>query len=356
MRTMTHAGLGLLAAVALIAAPPRVVQAQDSEQYVISGERVAVYNLAGSAVVEPSSGSNVVVRVIPGGSDADQLIIQQGPIGRHETLRVIYPADRVVYPEFRGSTNLRVREDGTFSDHQDGRAREGRRVRVTDRGSGLRAHADLEISVPEGQTFSLYVAVGEVTISNVSGRIRVDTHAGPVTATGTAGRLVIDVGSGRVDVMDARGEVDIDTGSGSVEVSRVSGDVLRIDTGSGSVSVNDATIESLDIDTGSGSIEVRGASARSARLDTGSGSVDVELDKNADQIEIDTGSGGVRLAVPSSFGATLELETGSGNIDVDFPITTRRWQRDRLAGTIGSGRTRVSIDTGSGGIRIIKRP
>lgn len=355
MSIARRSSLSLLTFAALIAALAATGRAQESEQYVVSGERVAVYNLAGRATIQPGAGRAVVVRVTPGGSDADRLIIEQGPIGDFETLRVIYPADRVVYRELRGTTELRVREDGTFGDRWGGRRREGERVRISHRGSGLEAHADLEIVVPQGQLLSLYLAMGEVTISNVNGRLRIDTNAGPVSASGTTGELVIDVGSGAVDVMDAEGDVDIDTGSGSVELSSVHGDLLRIDTGSGSVSVTDAAVSSLDIDTGSGSIEVRGASARSARLDTGSGSVDVELDQESDRIEIDTGSGGVRLAVPESFGATLDLETGSGDIDVDFPVTTRRWQRDRLSGRIGDGRTRVSIDTGSGSIRIVKR-
>lgn len=319
-------------------------------RYELSGNQVAVYNLAGEITVEPGSGSAVVVEVTQVGRDADQLSIDRGPIDDWSTLRVVYPGDRVHYSgRGRGSTELRVRDDGTFGG--DG----GRRVRISGDDDGLDAHANMRISVPEGQTFSLYLAVGTVSATNVEGRIRLDTHSAPVMTSGTAGSMVIDVGSGRVEASDHEGDLDIDTGSGSVDVSGVRGDMLRVDTGSGTVTATQVSVSNLEIDTGSGGVAASGSVTRNVFIDTGSGSVDLSLSTNPREVEIDTGSGSVTLTVPDSFSAQLEIDTGSGGISVDFPVTMQSWERTHVEGTIGSGEARVSIDTGSGGVEIRKR-
>jgi DUF4097 and DUF4098 domain-containing protein YvlB len=62
----------------------------------------------------------------------------------------------------------------------------------------------------------------------------------------------------------------------------------------------------------------------------------------------------VTLTLPPSFSAEVEIQTGSGGIDLDFPVTVSRWERDVVRGTIGNGAGRLSVETGSGGIRIKK--
>jgi hypothetical protein len=322
----------------------------QGERYEISGDRVAVYNLAGTVALEGGGGA-VEVSVVRRGADASQLRIEQGTVRGRETLRVVYPSDRVTVPEMSGSTEVRVRDDGTFG---DGESSSGRRVRISDAGGGLVASADLRIRVPVGRSVAVYLAVGEVTVSNVDGELILDTGSAPIRTSGTRGSLEIDVGSGRVQVTEAEGDVSIDTGSGSVTVTGVRGDALQIDTGSGSVTASGVSVDDLSVDTGSGGIEVTSTSARQILIDTGSGSVKLTLTANPDDVTIDTGSGSVTVTVPASFGAEVDLETSSGGIELDFPVTTNRIERDHLQGVIGSGNGRLTIDTGSGSIRILR--
>lgn len=344
--------LTLVAAMAISAAAADSAVAQ---RFDFSGRHVAIYNLVGQVNVQPGRGSAVTVDVNVGGRDGNELFIETGDIGRVETLRVIYPDDRITYTGGRGRfrTELRVRSDGTFSDGDWRDRLRGDEVTITSRGGGLEAYADLTISVPDGQALSVYLAVGEAIIENVDGDIRMDTHSAPVYVSGTSGSLVVDVGSGEVEVRDAEGEIDIDTGSGSVEAAGISGTLLHVDTGSGSVFAMGATVDALHIDTGSGGIVAERVAARDILLDTGSGLVELDLTNDADNIEIDTGSGGVRVTVPESFGARVDIDTGSGGIELDMPVTMRRWQRDHVQGTIGDGNGRLHIDTGSGSVRIL---
>ncbi len=333
---------------------PSALTAQASGTFSVRGERVEIYNIAGTVRLQSGSGSAVVVEIEAGGADANRLRVETGTIGPAETLRVIYPDNRIVYPGLhRGSrTQIRVRSDGTFFGRRSGR---GDRVTVTGAGRGLEAYADLTISIPSGQTVSIFLGVGEVEVSNVNGDLLIDVASAPVTTRDTRGELSIDTGSGSVEVTNARGDVSIDTGSGRVEVSGITGASLFVETGSGSVTGGDLEVGEMNIDTGSGGINLKNVTSANVRLDTGSGSVNLDLTIDVDLLDIDTGSGSVTVTIPDDLGAELSIESGSGGIDFDMPVTIRRFNRRELHGSLGDGRGVIRIDTGSGGVRFLRR-
>jgi len=334
-------------------ASPRAAAAQQSERHTISGDNIAIYNLAGVMRVEAGSGSEVVVEVTRGGADAGRLRVAQSAIRDRETLRVIYPDDDVVYrDEHGGSTTLDVRDDGTFGDSQGRRWSGGRRVRISGSGRGLDAHADLRVAVPAGKHVAVYLAVGQAFVSNVNGDLRVDVAAANVTADHTKGSLNVDTGSGDVRVSDAEGEVTLDTGSGNVIVSGVSG-AVSLDTGSGNVTAERIKADALNVDTGSGDVTASGIQAGNVTVDTGSGSVRLDLLSDVGSLNVDTGSGDVTIRIPADFGAQVDIETGSGGIELrGVTLRTTRLESDHLIGEIGDGRGEVRISTGSGGVTL----
>ena len=328
--------------------------AQEPSRYTLSGSSVAIFNLAGTVRAVPANGKDVVVTVERGGPDAAQLRVETGAIRGSETLRVIYPEDRIIY-RGRGNgswnTELRVDDDGTFF---DGRGDGGRRVRISSRGSGTEAHANLSVAVPAGQRISLHLAAGDVNVTNVNGDILVDVASADVTTSGTRGALRLDTGSGEVSVTDAEGDVDLDSGSGASTLSGVRGRLLNIDSGSGSVTARDLTVEELRVDAGSGEVTLERVGAPDIRLDLGSGSTDIALTSDVRSLIVDSGSGSVTLRVPEGLGAQVEVDAGSGGLDLQVPVTTRRISRDAFSGTIGDGEGRITIDAGSGRVRIIR--
>jgi lia operon protein LiaG len=46
--------------------------------------------------------------------------------------------------------------------------------------------------------------------------------------------------------------------------------------------------------------------------------------------------------------------TTSGDIETDFSVSVTRHARDHLTGRIGDGRGKIAIETGSGGIKLVK--
>lgn len=385
--TTTRVLRAVAATAIIIAGAYRTAAAQAPERFSLTGD-AAIWNVAGIVRIERSTARDVVVEVTRGGSDAERLRIEGGALEGWQTLRVIYPDDNVVYPRLRGRSRMQfeIADNGTFGrgwdNSEDFSFRrllrlafgEGNTITVRGGGSGLEAYADLRILVPTGRTVAVHLGVGEVDVSNVDGRLLVDTRSGPVTARALRGTVRLATGSGGIELDGAEGDVDLDTGSGDIRVAQVSGSRLSIDTGSGGVtastvrsgSVNIDTgsgsvdligvvAETVGIDTGSGSIRIDDAQASDLSLDTGSGGITVDLRNRPRGVNIDTGSGSVTLTVPPELGATLDLSTGSGGISADMPVRITQHKRHQLRGTIGDGSALISVETGSGSIRIRSR-
>ncbi len=342
----------LVSGVVLLSLPA----AAQTSRHVLKGDSVAVYNLVGELRVESGTGSDVTVEVQREGSDAAKLDIQSGPLRGRETLRIIYPDDVIVMPEWgRGwNTSLRVRDDGTFGEehgrHERGSwFRDGHEVRITGRGrSGLEADANLRVSVPKGKNVALYLGVGKAFVSNVDGVIRVWVASADVAADRTRGSLQVESGSGNVDLRTASGNVSLATGSGDLTVSGVDGSSLKLETGSGNVTLTDGKAPSVHIETGSGDIEATASSGDELSFETGSGNT-------FRTVHIETGSGDVTLKVPPTLGAEVDLDTGSGDIDLGgLTLQVRRIEHDHVQGILGDGKGRLSVETGSGDVRLQK--
>ena len=133
------------------------------------------------------------------------------------------------------------------------------------------------------------------------------------------------------------------------------GTVVSVDTGSGSVKLAAVTATRMvNVDTGSGSVEVVDVRSPRVSVDTGSGRVFLRLAADVDQLDVDTGSGAVTVEAPATLDATVKMETGSGGLDIDFPIKLIHREDDSLQGTIGRGRGQITLETGSGRIRLVK--
>jgi hypothetical protein len=355
---------GLVAAALLVASTRADAQ---TERRVLSGDRVAIYNLAGKLRVESGDGSDVVVEVMRGGRDGDRLRLEQGTIRGYEALRIVYPADRIVYPELgrNNRSTITVRDDGTWGNElsrgdrgdresRDYRDRERNQVEISSAGSGLEAYADLRVLVPRGQRIVIHNAAGDARITMVDADLAVEVASSTISADRTRGSLKLDTGSGSVSVTDAQGDVDLDTGSGGVTIAGVKGGSLKMDTGSGSIRGGDIDVSDLKADVGSGGVHLERVRASRVNVDAGSGGTELELLSAIDQMKVEAGSGGVTIRLPASLSATVDLETGSGGIDTDFSVQVTKFEQHHIVGRIGDGRGQIKVESGSGAVRLLR--
>ena len=353
---------GTLAAAAVVlalAGTPASAPASEVVRHTLSGDRVAIHNLVGEFTVEPTTGTSVIAEITLQGRDADRLQVREGTLRGANTLRILYPGSRVVAPErehaVRGEkgwgnwqSNLWVRDDGTL----DGKSGEGRRVTLSDRGSGIEASADVRLLVPRGRSVSIYWGHGVGSVGAVDARLAIDGAGLEVNAADFKGALSVDVGSGSVRISDASADLSVDTGSGDVTLADVRGARVVVDTGSGEIDARGIQGETVSLDTGSGDIRAEGIRAPRLHVDTGSGNVDLAIDSDVETLAVDSGSGNVSIEVPSGLGASFQAETGSGQIASELPLELRKRSRGYLAGTIGDGRGRIALETGSGNITL----
>src|SRR6266545_3260740 len=69
----------------------------------------------------------------------------------------------------------------------------------------------------------------------------------------------------------------------------------------------------------------------------------------------ETGSGDIEVKVPPTTGAEVDLDTGSGDIDLGgLSLQVRRIAHDHVSGTLGDGKGRLSVETGSGNVHLEK--
>jgi len=344
--------VGLLADASLLALTASA--SPLSQRYVLRGAQVEISDLVGSVRIVSGSGTQTEVIVTRGGKDADRLNVLQDHVAGVSRLRIGFKGRSLVYPERRGwgNTTLSVDRDGFLP------ARRGtswRRLTISRRGMGSQAWADLEVRLPRGQRAVIRLGVGQAEARGVDGDVSLDMASASFRSEGTSGRLLVDTGSGGVTLSGHRGEVTVDTGSGHVEVSDIGGAALHVDTGSGSISGEGVKVDDLLADTGSGGVRIDDVSAEQISVDTGSGGVELGLASEPGTLLVDTGSGGVTITGPANLDASVELESGSGGIEVGYAVSHLRREHGYLRGTIGQGRSRIHVDTGSGSVRLLSR-
>src|SRR5579872_4762032 len=117
------------------------------------------------------------------GRDADKLSIATGPIGDRQTLRVIYPTDRIVFPRpnkesSRWRNEMEINDDGTWGGNHRWR---GRHVTIVGSGDGLEARAEVTVHMPPGARLAIFLAAGDASVSGTQGDIQADVDEASVS-------------------------------------------------------------------------------------------------------------------------------------------------------------------------------
>ena len=177
-----------------------------------------------------------------------------------------------------------------------------------------------------------------------------DTGSGSQKISGITAPVKAKTGSGSVTLSDIGGPVTAKTGSGRIKAERVAG-AFEGHTGSGSINFVQVAPGDVNATTGSGSIDLKGI-VGSLRAKAGSGRITIQGVQTGDW-RINTGSGSVKIDLPDDATFLLDASSSSGGIKVDFPVTVQgKISHKHLRGHVGDGDNALSIDTGSGGIKI----
>jgi DUF4097 and DUF4098 domain-containing protein YvlB len=235
---------------------------------------------------------------------------------------------------------------------------------------------DLEVKLPKYADLEISgVHTGDIAISDVDGKIDVNTGSGDLSAS-RVGTLAVTRLGGDISVSNVKGEfiaksthgdVAADNVNGRVEISLTSGDI-RVTNAGGDVRAMSAAgdIElhcvkgSAEVASASGSITLIGISG-DAEASTSSGEVSFKGRLRAGgNYSFKSISGEVEVVVqPDPPGFTATLITYSGEIDTNFPLKLdspldKSPVNRRVIGRYGDGQTKIKLDSFNGGVRIVK--
>lgn len=202
----------------------------------------------------------------------------------------------------------------------------------------------------EDRSIRKRVSISYVIVVPADTSIKADTGSGSILVTGLAAPVDVDSGSGSLTLRNIAGPVKADAGSGRIRAEQIAGE-FDGDTGSGSIYLSQAAPGDVRASTGSGSIELAGIDG-ALEASAGSGSITVDGTQQGDW-KLDTGSGSITVQLPDDAAFYLDAESRSGGITVDHPVTVQgKISRRHVRGEVRGGGPQLSVDTGSGSIRI----
>jgi DUF4097 and DUF4098 domain-containing protein YvlB len=250
-----------------------------------------------------------------------------------------------------------------------------------------------------GGRLALERVKGDVKLETMGGRIvvvdcdvdgKISTGGGRVLLENVVGDLRATSGGGNVQYINVRGrDGEIRSPGGSIDAP-INQKTVLITSAGGTIDVDDAPA-GASIETGGGDIRVRNASkfveawtgggdvdirisSGWVKVFTGAGDIDIEvgeLSREGDgDIEVFTGTGDISVTVPKGFSMELDLDIGytrsskrdyriTTNLDLDEERTkdwdyTQGTPRKHIygVGSFGGGRSKITVRTTNGNIRI----
>jgi len=325
--------------------------------------------------VVPARGQTVVSvsnplgkTVIVGREGADEVVVVATRVAKaHEREKAEELLARLHYEvrESDGEIVVRTVADGLGGD--------GRSVWSVIRGDRSTAFIDYAIEVPQRFAVETSTTSGEVRVTNVAGPVVVSATSGAVTLRDIDGAVTVAMTSGTLEAEDLGGDTNITASSGDVTVTGVGGS-LTLAASSGDASV--ARISgNANIQLANGNFELHGclgdvtfhtSSGDAEILDvqgninaiTSSGDIDVMIlpvDGKEFMLSSSSGNIGVHYLTPQDYGFMLDVSTNSGSIEGDMAIKVDKISRRELRGIVGTGASRVMIETARGDVSIVER-
>lgn len=191
--------------------------------------------------------------------------------------------------------------------------------------------------------------------------------------------LKIDSTSGNIEMADFEfGDIDIIKTSGDAKIIGCNADSFHYESSSGNTNIASSDLKDVNIgstsgdvhlDSVKGDIKVRSTSGRvnieeaNGALDIGSTSGNVTLDLATNKIEpitVGITSGDLTIRMFGDTGFDFEAQTTSGDItsDIDIMISGKlgkSFSGDKVSGQANGGGARITANTTSGNVRIIKK-
>jgi DUF4097 and DUF4098 domain-containing protein YvlB len=197
----------------------------------------------------------------------------------------------------------------------------------------------LDINVPRAASLKINVVSAPLSVDGIDG--------GDIDVSSVSGRARIDARTPMLNVVTVSGNIAFSGQAKQAKLQTVSGDILAPSLGT-----------SVDLQTVSGHIQASGGPWDHLSLSTVSG--DVQLSGGVapgGNFSVDSMSGDVQLQFPASLSGTIHATTFSGDLRSDFGTVKQpeHGPGSSLDAVAGAGNSKINVETFSGDLRIRKQ-
>ena len=184
-----------------------------------------------------------------------------------------------------------------------------------------RTQTKITVETPAELTLEARSGDGSVSVSGLSGDLRLTTSDGSVTADHLAGKLRVKSSDGHVAITNSTGALEARTSDGNLTV--------------------DGAFNAVALHTSDGKLEV------SLREGT----------KLSEPSSIQASDGSVTVRLAQGFTADLDVHTSDGHLDCALPLTMDHYDSKdggghNLHGKLNGGGTALTIHTSDGSVKI----
>ena len=208
-------------------------------------------------------------------------------------------------------------------------------VRTSNRGG--HGDVDFTINVPAGTTLELGGMSSDIDITQVCGRIDLNTLSGDIQVDCVREGAQIQTVSGDITLANVQGPVDVNSTSGDVDLRNARGPI-SIESVSGDITMDNVESDDITAEVVSGDVQYTGAIRDGGRY------------------KLSAHSGDVTMHLPTGTpNATVSIETFSGDFESDYQITIgsgTNMSGKNWSFRLGNGSARVQLSSFSGTIAL----
>jgi DUF4097 and DUF4098 domain-containing protein YvlB len=179
---------------------------------------------------------------------------------------------------------------------------------------------------------------------------RVHTAGGDISMTNLKGRIDGETSGGDLNIREIEGAIKLETSGGNIRGEKLTGD-LHMETSGGDIQIM-AITGNVDVSTSGGNIKVSDVDGK-IHAETSGGDVVVKAKNDNKGIYAETSGGDIDIFVPKSISATIDASTTGGEVRCDLPVTmSGRFDESRVRGTVNGGGNPIKAFTSGGDVRI----
>ena len=189
---------------------------------------------------------------------------------------------------------------------------------------------DYTVTVPRQYAAKMHTAGGNISVSDLKGKVDGRTSGGNVSIGGTEGDVDLETSGGNVNAERCTGSLHMRTSGGELDVQTITGDV--------------------DLGTSGGNVKIRDVDGK-VRAETSGGNMYVKLKGTNRGIFAETSGGDIEIVVSKGVAANIDAATSGGSVRFDFPVTiSGQIDESHVRGTMNGGGNLIHAHTSGGDV------